>query len=468
MQKIYTFGINVNIYLNSDFGSNIIESELRLKITKNPEADMIARQIYLDKLISKQWNGRIKIITGIRRCGKSTLLFDIYKDYLLDSGVSESEIIALALDDDINEMLRDPSKLSDYVREKCINKNKKYYVFLDEIQFAIRKEELRDKDKPVKLYSVLNGFLNLKNIDVYVTGSNSKLLSRDVLTEFRGRGDVIHIYPLSFSEFYAAAGLEKTDAYNEYAMYGGMPYLLQLPSDQDKYEYLEYLFKEIYFKDIEERYNILLPEVLRNLTSSLCSSIGSLTNASKIARTVSTAKGKKVDSETIGAYLEYLQDSFLFSRAARYDVKGKKYFDYPSKFYSTDIGLRNICLGLRQQEETHILENILYSELLYRGYSVDVGVVEVMEKTEEGKYTKKGLEIDFIARKGTEKFYIQSALNMDDEEKQEAELKSLRSVKDSFKKIVVSKSYGKSWTDDDGILRINVIDFLLDPNSMKR
>lgn len=429
---------------------------------------MIARPTYVDKLISKQWNGRIKIITGIRRSGKSTLLFDIYKEYLLNSGVSETEIVTIALDDNANEEFREPSVISDYIREKCIDKNKKYYVFLDEIQFAISKEELRDKDQPIRLYSVLNGFLKLKNIDVYVTGSNSKLLSKDVLTEFRGRGDVIHVYPLSFSEYYAAAGMDKVDAYNEYVMYGGMPYLMQLNSDQDKYEYLESLFEEIYFKDIEERYNILLPEVLRNLVSSLCSSVGSLTNASKIARTVSTAKGKTVDSETISLYLEYLQDGFLFSKSVRYDVKGKKYFDYPSKYYCTDIGLRNIRLGLRQQEETHILENILYNELLYRGYSVDVGVVEVTEKTEEGKRAKKQLEIDFIARKGTEKYYIQSALSMDDPEKQDAELKSLRAVKDSFKKIVISKSYGNSWVDDEGILRINMIDFLLDANSMKR
>lgn len=429
---------------------------------------MISRASYIDKLISKQWNGRVKVITGIRRSGKSTILFDLFRDYLLDYGIQESEIVAMALDDDMNEAFRDPSRLSDYVRERCADKNKKYYLFLDEIQFAISREELREKDRPVKLYSVLNGFLNLKNIDVYVTGSNSKLLSRDVLTEFRGRGDVIHVYPLSFSEYYAAAGLDKTDAYNEYAMYGGMPYLLRLNSEQDKYEYLESLFEEIYFKDIEERYNVLLPGVLRNLTSSLCSSVGSLTNASKIAKTISTAKGRTVDSETISLYLEYLQDSFLFSKAERYDVKGKRYFDYPSKYYSTDVGLRNVRLGLRQQEETHILENILYNELLFRGYSVDVGVVEVIERTEEGKRTKKALEIDFIARKGTEKYYIQSALSMDNPEKQEAELRSLRAVKDSFKKIVISKSYGKSWVDEDGILRINMIDFLLDADSLKR
>lgn len=429
---------------------------------------MISRTTYLNKLIDKQWNGRIKIITGIRRSGKSTILFEIYKDYLLKSGVLESEIIALALDDDINEEFRNPANISSYVRKKCMDKNKKYYLFLDEIQFAINKEELKNKDKPIKLYSVLNGLLNLKNIDIYVTGSNSKLLSKDVSTEFRGRGDVIHVYPLSFSEFYPASGLDKTDAYNEYVMFGGMPYILSLKSDQDKFQYLDSLFEEIYFKDIEERYSILLPDVLRNLTSSLCSSIGSLTNASKIARTVSSTKGKNVDSETIALYLHYLEDCFLFSNASRYDVKGKRYFEYPSKYYCTDVGLRNVRLGLRQQEETHILENIIYNELLFRGYTVDVGLVEVVERNAENKQQKKALEIDFIARKGSEKYYIQSALNMDSIEKQETELKSLKAVRDSFKKIVISKSYGKSWVDDEGILRINPIDFLLDENSLKR
>ena len=429
---------------------------------------MIPRKKYLEQLIKKQWNGRIKIITGIRRSGKSTLLFDIYRDYLLSTGVQASEIIAIALDDDLNIRFRDPANISAYVREQCSDTTRRFYVFLDEIQFAISKEELADKDSPIRLYSVLNGFLNLKNIDVYVTGSNSKLLSKDVMTEFRGRGDTIHVYPLSFSEYYEASGLDKTDAYNEYAMYGGMPYILSLNSDQDKYEYLEALFEEIYFKDIEERYNVMMPEVLENLTSSVCSAVGSLTNASKIARTVSSAKGKAVDSETISLYLEYLQDSFLFSKAERYDVKGKRYFDYPVKYYCTDIGLRNVRLGLRQQEEPHIMENIIYNELRYRGYAVDVGLVEIVERTTEGKRAKKGLEIDFIARKGTEKYYIQSALSMDDPDKQEAELRSLKAVKDSFRKIVVSKSYGKSWIDEDGVLRIGMIDFLLDHDSLRR
>lgn len=308
----------------------------------------------------------------------------------------------------------------------------------------------------------------MKNIDVYVTGSNSKLLSKDVSTEFRGRGDVVHIYPLSFKEFYEASGLDKADAYDEYITYGGMPYLLNLHSDEDKYQYLDELFEEIYFKDIEERYTVMLPGVLRDLTSRLCSSIGSLTNASKISRTVNTAKKVNTDSETISMYLTYLTDSFLFSKAERYDVKGKKYFDYPSKYYCMDVGLRNVRLGLRQQEETHILENVIYNELLMRGFAVDVGMVEVVERNQEGKRKQKSLEVDFIARKGSKKYYIQSALSMDDEDKAKAELRSLLAIKDSFKKIVVSRSYGKSWIDEDGILRLGVMDFLLDEGSINR
>ena len=313
---------------------------------------MIERKRYLEKLIRKQWNGRIKIVTGIKRCGKSTLLFEIFKDYLYKQGVHDSNIISIALDDDLNSSLRDPGKLSSFVRERTSDKDQKYYVLIDEIQYAISKEELRDKDAPVRLYGVLNGFLHLKNIDVYVTGSNSKMLSSDITTEFRGRGDVVKMYPLSFAEFYAVAGLEKQDAYNEYSMYGGMPYLLSLRLDDDKSEYLSDLFNEIYLKDIEDRYTIALPSVLRSLTDDLCSSVGSLTNASKIARTLQSARHIHVDAETIATYLNYLTESFLFSKAKRYDVKGKKYFEYPSKYYCADIGLRNIRLGLRQHEET--------------------------------------------------------------------------------------------------------------------
>lgn len=429
---------------------------------------MIERKKYLEALIRRQWNHRIKVITGIRRCGKSTLLFELFREYLLSSGVSENNIISLALDDDLNEKYRDPHCLSAYVRELASDPAQKYYVLIDEIQFAISKEELRQKDQPVRLYSVLNGFLRLKNIDVYVTGSNSKMLSKDISTEFRGRGDEVKVYPLSFREFYEACGQDKMDAYNEYSMYGGMPYLFTLDRDEDKYQYLSNLFEEIYFKDIEERYSIALPGVLRELTSDLCSSIGSLTNANKISRTLQSVKHMKVDSETISLYLNYLTESFLFSEAVRYDIKGKKYFDYPSKYYCTDIGLRNVRLGLRQQEETHIMENLIYNELIVRGYHVDVGVIPIVEKNQEGKREQKNCEIDFIAASGSKRYYIQSALNMDDPQKEKTEIRPLSAVKDSFKKIIVSKSYGKSWTDEAGILRINIIDFLLDENSLER
>ena len=426
------------------------------------------RKRYVQMLADKQWNGRIKVITGLRRCGKSTVLFDLFKAHLIENGIQADNIIEIALDDDENKEYRDPYVLSEYIREKCNEKNSEYYLFLDEIQYAISKEELRNHDEPVRLYSVLNGFLHMKNVDVYVTGSNSKLLSKDVSTEFRGRGDTVHIYPLSFSEFLSFSGLEKHDAYGEYLMFGGMPYLLSLDTDEKKYDYLEELFEEIYFKDIEERYDIRLPGVLRELTSSLCSSIGSLTNASKISRAVSTVKGIKTDSETISSYLSYLTDSFLFSKAERYDIKGKKYFEYPSKYYAADVGLRNVRLGLRQQEETHIMENIIFNELICRGFKVDIGNIEVVERNKEGRRVQKNLEVDFIARKGSKKYYIQSALSMDNEEKAEVELKSLRSIDDSFKKIVISKSYGKSWTDDKGVLRLGFMDFLTDETSIDR
>ena len=429
---------------------------------------MIERKQYLDALISRQWNQRIKVITGIRRCGKSTLLFGLFREYLLAHGVSENNIILLALDDDLNEKYRDPHCLSAYVRGLASDPEQKYYVFIDEIQFAISREELRQKDQPVRLYSVLNGFLRLQNIDVYVTGSNSKMLSKDISTEFRGRGDEVKVYPLSFREFYEACGHDKMDAYNEYSMYGGMPYLFTLERDDDKYQYLSSLFEEIYFKDIEERYSIALPGVLRELTSDLCSSVGSLTNANKISRTLQSVKHIKVDNETISIYLNYLTESFLFSEALRYDIKGKKYFDYPSKHYCTDIGLRNVRLGLRQQEETHIMENLIYNELVIRGYHVDIGVIPIVEKNQEGKREQKNCEIDFIATSGSKRYYIQSALSMDDPQKEKTEIRPLSAVKDFFKKIIVSKSYGKSWTDEEGILRINIIDFLLDENSLER
>ncbi len=424
------------------------------------------RDKYVNALIRKKWNGRIKVITGMRRCGKSTVLFELFRNHLLATGVKPDNIVSIALDIDVNREFLDPYKLSEYVRAVCKDPNEQYYLLLDEIQFAISQAELKNHNEPIKLYSVLNGFLALKNVDVYVTGSNSKLLSKDVLTEFRGRGDTLHIFPLSFKEYVQCSGLDKYTAYDEYMMYGGMPYLLHLSSDEAKYAYLNELFEEIYFKDIEERYDIRLPNVLRELTSSLCSSIGSLTNASKIARTVNSKKGLNTNSETISAYLGYLTDSFLFSKAERYDIKGKRYFDYPAKYYCSDIGLRNIRLGLRQQEETHIMENIIYNELRERGFAVDVGKIEFTEVGTNGKSAAKDLEVDFIARKGMKKYYIQSALRMDDDEKVLTELRPLKAIDDYFKKIVISKSYGKSWFDDCGILRLGLLDFLLDEDSL--
>ena len=429
---------------------------------------MIKRDKYINKLIKKQWNGRVKVLTGIRRCGKSTILFELFKQYLLTIGVVEEDIISIALDQNRYASLRDPDKLAEYVRDRVRDNNRRYYLMIDEIQYSISSEELKNIDVPVKLYGVLNEFLANKNVDIYVTGSNSKLLSKDISTEFRGRGDIIQIYPFSFMEYASGTGIDKREAYDEYMMYGGMPYLTHLDSDEEKLQYLTDLFEEIYFKDIEERYQIKLPGILREMTSELCSSVGSLTNASKLSRTIKSSKNIQVDSETISSYLRYLQDAFLFSEAARYDVKGKKYFEYPSKYYCTDIGLRNARLGLRQMEETHIMENIIYNELLVRGYTVDVGVMPIREKDSNNKIHQKNCEIDFVARKGSKTYYIQSALSMDDPDKERMEIRPLNAINDSFKKIVVSKSFGKSWNNEKGILMINLIDFLLDENSLDR
>jgi predicted AAA+ superfamily ATPase len=427
----------------------------------------IQRDRYLQQLIGSRFNGQVKVITGIRRSGKSYLLFKIYYEHLLASGVDKNSIIQIMLDDDTYELLRDPSQLSRYIRSYITDKNQKYYVFLDEVQYAISQEEMKNPDKPIKLYSVLNGLLHLGNVDIYVTGSNSKFLSNDVMTEFRGRGDVIHVYPLSFKEFFDHVGGEKAETYEQYAMYGGMPFTLSKHSDEQKMQYLSSLFAEVYFKDIIERYTIELENILGQLTDSLCSSIGSLTNANKIARTITSARGKRISSETIAKYIEYLSDSFLFREAKRFDVKGKRYFHYPNKYYCTDIGLRNARLNFRQQEESHIMENIIFNELLLRGYRVDVGVIEITETATNGSRRQKQCEIDFIANSGSAKYYIQAALNVEIEEKREKELRPLLSVNDSFKKILVTKTYAKPWTDEKGILHIGLYQFLLDENSLK-
>lgn len=425
---------------------------------------VIKRDSYLNRIIDKKENGLIKVITGIRRCGKSYLLFNLFYDYLIQSGVKEEQIITIALDDDTNLQYRDPDELSKYVRSRIVSKDM-YYILIDEVQYAISKEELKNPDD-IKLYNVLNGLLRLRNVDIYVTGSNSKMLTKDVLTAFRGRGDEVRVYPISFKEYYAFIGGDKSDAYEEYALYGGMPLVLTKKTDSEKMSYLQGLFTEVYFKDIVERYEIELPDVLEELTDDLCSSIGSLTNASKITNTLQSVKGIKVSSTTISNYLNYLMESFLFSNAKRYDVKGKKYFEYPSKYYCTDIGLRNARLNFRQQEETHIMENVIYNELLCRGYSVDVGVVEIVEQN-EGKKTKKQCEIDFVVNIGSKKYYIQSALNVNDPTKMETELRPLKNTKDFFKKIIVSKTSMKPWTDEAGILHLGLYEFLLNENSLE-
>ena len=427
-------------------------------------SNVIKRDYYLKQIIDKKENGLIKVITGIRRCGKSYLLFNLFYDYLINNGISKDNIITIALDDDIYIKYRNPDELSKYIREKIVNDDM-YYILIDEVQYAISKEELRNSED-IKLYNVLNGLMRLRNVDIYVTGSNSKMLTKDVLTAFRGRSDEIKMYPITFKEYYNFAGGDKTEAYEEYALYGGMPLVLNKKNDVEKVTYLKNLFSEVYFKDIIERYSIELPDVLNELTDDLCSSIGSLTNANKIAKILNSIKKIKVSSNTITSYLDYLMESFLFNNAKRYDVKGKKYFEYPSKYYCTDIGLRNARLNFRQQEETHIMENIIYNELISRGYLVDVGVVEIVEKIDETR-VKKQCEIDFVVNKGTKKYYIQSALNVSDPDKLKTEIRPLLNTKDFFKKILISKTSMKPFVDENGILHLGLYDFLLNEDSLE-
>lgn len=425
------------------------------------------RERYLNKLIQRMNNGQIKVVTGIRRCGKSYLLFTLFADYLKRNGVDDEHIIEIALDDALNEPLHNPHELALYLRAR-IKPDGRYYILLDEIQYAISREEMRNPDGPVRLYGVLNGLLRLPNVDVYVTGSNSKMLSRDVMTEFRGRGDTVDVHPLSFAEYYGWRGGDKSDAYEEYALFGGMPFVWSKAADGDKVDYLKSLFQEVYYKDIMERYGLEHPDVLDELTDVLCSSIGSLTNASKLADTLNSVKRLKVNHTTIGTYLKCLTDSFLFRCAKRYDVKGKKYFEFPMKYYCEDVGLRNARLNYRQQEETHIMENIIYNELVFRGCSVDVGVVPVTELGPDGKRHQKICEIDFVVNAGMKRYYVQSALNTSDADKLKQEKRPLLAVRDSFQQIIVSKTNAKPWFDDAGIKHIGLYDFLLDEESLNR
>ena len=423
----------------------------------------IKRDSYLRQLISYRFDGLVKVITGIRRCGKSYLLKKIYRDYLIQNGVREEQIIIIELDLAKDIKYRDPLVLSSFVREKVEGKGEEYYLFIDEIQMSDEvPNPYNAAGKNITFYDALNDLRSLTNLDVYVTGSNSKMLSSDILTEFRGRSDEIHVHPLSFAEYYSAVGGDKNEAFDDYAFYGGMPLILSRPDDGAKMNYLKSLFSEVYIKDIVERKNIERQDVLEQLIDLLCSSIGSLTNPTKIADTLRSKQTAGISSNTVRAYIGHLEDAFLFSESKRYDVKGKSYFDSPNKYYSEDLGLRNARIGFRQQEMTHIMENIIYNELVIRQFSVDVGVVYARTVNRNGNSVRTPREIDFIVTSGNKKTYIQSAYSMSTEEKRETELRPFALTGDSFPKIVVRKDIGKRWYDEKGILNINIIDFLLD------
>lgn len=423
----------------------------------------IKRDTYLNELIQYMWDGQIKVITGIRRCGKSFLLRRLFKKHLLESGVSEAQIIEIELDLARDIKYRNPLELAGYVRGRVEGKDERFYLFIDEIQMSDEvNNPYNPEGKKITFYDALNDLRELENIDIYVTGSNSKMLSSDILTEFRGRSDEIRVHPLSFAEFYSAVGGDKEDAFDEYAFYGGMPFVLSRPNDTAKMKYLESLFNEVYIKDIVERMGIKHENVLKQVLDLICSSIGSLTNPKKISDTIRSSTNTTVSQNTISSYIGHLEDAFLISESKRFDVKGKAYFDYPYKFYCEDIGLRNARIGFRQQKMTHIMENIIYNELIVRGFSVDVGVVYSREKNSSGNYSKTAREIDFVAVKGNRKVYVQSAFALPDEEKAAQELKPLSLTGDSFPKVIIRKDIRKRWYDDSGVLNIGLIDFLLD------
>lgn len=425
----------------------------------------IKRDIYLEQLKERQGNGLVKIVTGVRRCGKSYLLFELFRKYLLESGVKEYQIIALSLDDDDNIEYRDPAKLSEYLKSKILNDSETFYILLDEAQLAITDDEYKNK-RMIRLYGILNGLLRRPNVDVYITGSNSKFLSSDVMTEFRGRGDEIRVNPLSFGEFMSVYDGEPDKGYREYSMYGGLPLVLSKKTPQEKNKYLIDLFKSTYIKDIVERHNLRGDIVIETLTDILASDIASLTNPTKLAKTFGS-HSIKTNERTVSTYIDYLLDAFLITKAQRYDIKGKRYIGSPFKYYFTDVGLRNARLNFRQVEPTHIMENILYNELLIRGFNVDVGVVERYTKNADGQNTVVQLEVDFVCNKGSQRYYIQSAYSIPDKEKMEQEQASLDRIGDSFKKIIVVQDNVLPWHNEKGYLIINLYDFLLNPDSME-
>lgn len=413
----------------------------------------IKRQIYLDKLISKKHNGLIKVITGLRRCGKSYLLFNILKEHLLSSGVDESHIIEMPFDSYENKQYRNPEILYPYLKS-LIKDNGMYYILLDEVQM------LDDFE------SVLNGLSRIKNVDLYVTGSNAKFLSKDIITEFRGRGDEVHMYPLSFSEFMSVFDGTKQDGWNEYTVYGGLPMILGFKTPDQKADFLKMLLDETYISDIVGRNKVRNKNELEEILDVLSSLIGSLTNPSKLSAVFQSVKKKTISPITIKKYIGYFSDSFLIDCAMRYDVKGKKYIDTPLKYYFTDMGLRNARLNFRQLEETHTMENVIFNELKIRGYNVDIGIVTSNEKNSQGVNVRKQLEIDFVCNKGSKRYYIQSAYAMPTEEKMKQEQRSLLLTDDYFKKVIITKDSAGPWYNEKGILVMNIFDFLLNPNSL--
>ena len=411
------------------------------------------RPSYLTQLIQKKHNGMIKVITGVRRCGKSYLLFELFYKHLLDSGIKDNHIIKIALDDRSNKRYRDPDELFSFVKSKIKDK-KPYFILLDEVQLVPEFED------------VLNSFLHISNADTYVTGSNAKFLSKDIITEFRGRGDQIHLYPLSFFEYMSTFHGNKRDGWQQYLIYGGLPKILDMENEEDKIEYLGNIFKETYIKDILERNDIRNPTELEELLDIISSNIGGLTNPKKLSDTFKSKKNVSLHPDTIKNYLEYFEDSFLISKAKRFDIKGKKYINTPMKYYFTDMGLRNARLNFRQIEETHLMENVIYNELLIRRFNVDVGSIDYSFYDTKGKRIQKNLEIDFVCNKGSKRYYIQSAFSLPNEEKKQLEQRSLLMTHDAFKKIIITKDALAPLYNDDGILVMNIFDFLLNENSL--
>ena len=427
----------------------------------------IKRDRYLNKIKSFMWDGQVKVITGIRRCGKSYLLRTLFKNYLLEQGVREDQILNFELDLTRDIRFRNPLELANHVREHVQNQTEPYYLFIDEIQMSDEVLNPYNTDgKKITFYDALNDLRSLSHLDIYVTGSNSKMLSTDILTEFRGRSDEIRVHPLSFSEYYSAVGGDKEDALDTYSFFGGMPLVLSRPTDAAKMNYLSALFSEVYLKDIIDRKKIKREDILSGILDLLCSSIGSLTNPTGVANTINSKQrrsGKNIVSgNTVKAYMDHLSDAFLFSECKRWDVKGKSYFDYPNKYYCEDIGLRNARIGFRQQEMTHIMENIIYNELILREYAVDIGIVYSNEKNANGKIAPVAREIDFIAKSGDKKIYIQSAYALGTADKSATENKPFALTGDFFPKIIVRHDIRKRWHDETGILNIGITDFLLD------